>query len=285
MLWKLVALIMDFRDSGPSGGASIPPLKRDLIDALGYGGRVTDLVKGGAMPAAIVRELEADPVFVEKMHGVGAQKLFPSDVHAYLAKELQRSQALVASGNPDAAAVAIQAAKERILSNLQLLGNFEALAQRTLLILQADLDRYEVELHEAEVHNKELPWDAKGRRPLPEYPFQQAESTRKAVTTIMESIRTLRGDSQLQGILKAQTVNVNKGISQKELHEILFSVGRKLGHTEEAVTKAYTKHIMERRDRRSDAVDVPIRPMPPIVQAVEKRLGYDADPAPAVPAP
>lgn len=239
----------------------MPPLSRDLIGMADYGERVVDHIKNGLSPAAIATELSNDAVFMDKIGRFGHAKVFPTDIHRFMAKEIQHASALLGDGlgKSDSATLTIKAVQERILSVSAMSDDFESLARRCINILERDLDKYETEREAAEQYNSTQP-DEKSKRLLPVFPFDLVTTARKNLIATVNILQALRGDHQLQALVRAQTINVKNGISQEELHEALFDTGAELGLTRSQILEAYTKALIKRKNRAKGAIDVEAKP-------------------------
>lgn len=256
-------------------------MKRNLIGDLGWGPHVDDYLKEGLSPAAIVERLRQDAAFMAKMEGAGYQTIRAGDIHIYTGRRITSLALLagdVSEKDKAESSVTVAAAKESILSILALGKDWESVVRRGMSILDEDLERYEMEREQVMQLNTALPDDKK--KALPPFPHDTMNSTRKAFLACMTTLDALRSDRKLEGIVRAQTVNLNQGISQAELHQILFDIGEELGLTRSKMLEAYTKALVKRQ-RKDRPIEAESR-MPgegkwqgrlPFVQKLEERLG------------
>ena len=234
------------------------PVKGDLIGLAGYDEKVRQMVADGMLAPEILESLQGDPVFMDAIGQHGYRVFRIRHVHTWLASQQRAMMATLqgAAEGKDASTVALAAAKEQILNTVQLGRDWEGIARRGLSILEQDLDSYEMERHRAEAYNS-TEQDITKKRPLPAFPHDLFNNTRKAIVACVQIIQALRDDQRIQGIVRTNTLTVNQGVSQKELHDILFAVGRELGHTRSDTLAAYTKAMMNYKaaGRNWDAIN------------------------------
>lgn len=246
--------------------------KRNVIDAIGYGGQVTQMAAQGMQPGAISKELAKDPEFMRKLEAIGRKAVFTSDVTLFLAVDnQQKTEALEElTSSQSGTALAVVQAKEHVQRVVAMSEAYLDMVERGMGLLDDALDHYE-----------ELAKNNPGEEKNP-FPFGLWDNVRKAMGMSMDSVKMVRDDSKLQSIIRAGTLNVNQGMNTSDLLEILTEVGAKLGVPEEMIYEAYTKVLIDRkkaRHRSKSPIDAEVVPNPkvearkPFVRALETSLG------------
>jgi hypothetical protein len=230
----------------------------DLIGAIGYGPTVSEMYHSRGMGvAAIVSELGKDPKFMEVAEAAGIRALRPTDIHNSLLAMERAAKALVPTDSKAIGTLAMRDFAQRVGEVNEVCDMLLDNIRRADAILKQDLDDYEVEREAAAQYNASLGPNDKVR-PLPQFPHAMYSTHRKSIATLGALIMSIRDDSQLKAVVRANTVNIRKGVDQDEMFNILFAVGDALGHPRNAVVAAFTE-AME-RTRGGKVVDVEGRP-------------------------
>lgn len=235
----------------------MPRVDRSLVEDLGIGEEVVEMTIQGMRPKHIADTLRQREDVKTKLV-MRDVSLLPTDIQSYVAKDLERKSALLGTTLEDNRAAAmdiVAATKSRVEGALKAMAQWETLAQRAGDLLSLELDAYEEtrDLDPANAH----------------FPAAQFDVTRKAVQAVLIGVRAIRSDPQILGIVKANTVNINQGVSQEELHDIVMALGLKLGHDQAATSRAYTGVLMDRRKNKRPATDTPFT-VSPMASAIEK---------------
>lgn len=251
---------------------SAAPLRRNLIDALGYGDIVLEKAKT-MLPAQIKADLMADPDFTRKLNGVGRIRLYTTDITVFLSRTAVDASTALAENDGRSAAIAAAAARDHVMSVIAMAQHFDGLTNRFQGILEDELDKFEEESQQP---------DGK-----PKLPLGLWEQVRKSMATSASMAKSLADDSRLQGLIRAGTVNVNHGMTTEEVHEAIFGVGKILGVPEKNMMEAYTTYLIQKKKGQKpvdvEAIDPKAMRSMPFVKSMERSLDLPVIPDEPVP--
>ena len=211
----------------------MPVIKNNVIAELGLEDRVDILVAQHVSPANIAKKLEEDPEVIARLDG---RRILQSHIKLHLERKHdgERTKNLLALTDSDFSKELMLAARERLTGLYRQAEQVETIGDFILQDLSRERDLYLAGLDEPK--NGEEP-----NKHSPRTYLSMVELTYKHVQTMLNVVKSIKGDEQVHQILKARTVNVNQGYTQEELFDILFQVGAALGHTRMQVIEAFSK--------------------------------------------
>lgn len=217
----------------------MPKLNRTLILDMGIEALVHDYMNNGiTKPEHISDRLNQDPAIMAKAQSRGASSgVMAEDVRIYLNSLKvgdESATTAILKNSPDAQN-ALSSIRDRVNGLVKQCEQWEVLGYR----LMNDISEMQ---HDWRIAKE----SGVPKEELPEYPLMHIQTASKSVKTLIDLIRSVKGDDKVQQIMRAGQVNVSQGYSQDELFEYLFGVGELLGHDASEVTSAFTKYQKSR---------------------------------------
>ncbi len=205
----------------------MPVIRRDLIVAYHLEDEVMKFAERGVTTSEIASNLNNEPLIQSRL---GKLRILPADVEKFLAqiqeyKKKAHDQAIVNSPEVKDAAMAIR-------------------NQVAGLLVQMERIKTVGDLAIEDFHIQRAKWqaDANSDKEFPaRYPTEQIASIDRMVKTVISLMNTAKTDDKVQQILRAGKVEIHQGITEEKMFDLLYEVGRVLGHTRDEVTSAFAE--------------------------------------------
>lgn len=213
----------------------------------GLGDKVEALVDDGVKdPRAIAHKLQADAYAAAQ---AGREKILTSDVRNYMQSVHRRREEAKAKSlaySREGREV-VETAREHVIWLAEQADSIKPVLGRFIKTLEKVEEQYRLSLDTDE--------------PLP-VPRDHIEAIERLSKVMRDLFGGVLGDSKLQQLIKSQTINVNQGISEERLFELLSEMGKYLtckacnrSFTTDEVSAAFARaqRALRERDRVIDA--------------------------------